>query len=178
MCSRIGFSTLSAALLLVLPTIARADSFTYSFNSDVAHFSFTEPGLLATGQTLFVPSLKLQGATFVYASLAFLPYGDATSMCFMFGTANVTGNCASVSYTEPYSFFNAEFLNATSVGTYVSIGYGCAHSDPVLPCIDPYPQEWTLTISRVSAVPEPSSLVLFGSGALGLIPMIRRKLRA
>jgi hypothetical protein len=174
---RIGFSSLIAALLFELPTIARADSFAYTFSSNVAHFSFTEPSLLTTDQTLSILPLKLQGATFVNASVAFFTNGGQNEACFLFGTANVTGNCNTAAITSPFSEFDAEFLNATSVGTYLSFGAGCARSDLGEPCIIPS-TPWKLTISHGSPVPEPSSFVLFGSGALGLLGVIRRKLRS
>lgn len=174
-----------AALLLVFSSKALGDSFTYTFNSSAAHFSFTEPNLLTTDQTLTISPLTLRSQDcpscpshsdiFVYSSLAFLTNGGQTQACFLFGTVNVTGDCLNSNLTAPFSEFNAEFPKATSVGTYTSMAWGCARSDPFTePCMT---GPWTLTISHGSAVvPEPPSLVLFGSGLLALATVARRKL--
>ncbi len=185
---RIVFSTLVVVLLFVLPTIARADSFTYTFSSNVAHFSFTESNLLTTDQTLTISPLTLrtrdcpscplsQSATFVNASVAFFPNGGQIETCFLFSTANSTGNCNSANETSPFSSFDMGFYNATSVGTYFSFTGGCGRDPVTEPCVIP-DAPWKLTISPGSPVPEPSSLVLFGTGALGLLGVLRKKLRA
>ncbi len=177
MCRRIGFLTLVVASLLVLPAISRADSFTYEFTSSVGHFAFTEPTLITSNQTLSIVPFKLQGATFVYASAFFLTENGQNEICFLFATSNVSGDCNSASYTPPYSIFGMEFLAPTSVGTFTSFAVSCAHT-PVLgePCIFPA-GGWSLTISQGSPVPEPSSLVLFGSGALTVLAVMHKKLR-
>jgi hypothetical protein len=178
MCRRIGFSTLVVASLLVLPAISRADSFTYELTSSVGHFSFTEPSLITTNQTLSILPFKLQGAAFVYASVSFLTENGQNEICFLFGTSNVSGDCNSASYTPPFSIFGAEFLAPTSVGTFTSFADFCSRT-PVLgePCIFPA-GGWSLMISQGSPVPEPSSLVLFGSGALTVLAVMRKKLRS
>jgi hypothetical protein len=176
MCRR-RFSTLVAVLLSVLPAISRADSFRYEFISSAGRFSFSESSLLTTNQTLSIPPFKLQGATFVYASVFFLTENGQDEICFLFATANVSGDCNSSSNTPPYSIFGTEFLEPTTVGTYTSFALFCGRDPVGEPCISP-PGGWSLTISQGSPVPEPSSLVLFGSGALGLVGVIRRKLRA
>ena len=170
---RIGFSALAALLFAVLPTTTRADSFTYTFTSSVGHVSFTEPSLITTDQTISILPFKLQGATFVYASVIFF---SANDLCFEFATANVSGNCLGGSATPPWSIFGAEFLDATSVGAFTGIATFCGRSDLGQPCIFPS-SPWTLTISHGAPVPEPSMLVLFGSGALGILVVMRLKKR-
>ena len=169
---RIGFSALATLLFAVLPTTARADSFTYTFTSSVGHVSFTEPSLITTDQTISILPFKLQGVTFVYASVIFF---SANDLCFEFATANVSGNCLSGSETAPFSTFGAEFLDATSVGTFAAVGGFCSRSDLGEPCIFAPAPGWTLTISHGAPVPEPSMMVLFGNGVLGILALIRRK---
>jgi hypothetical protein len=178
MCRRIGFSTLIAAFLFVLPAIARADSFTYTFTTSGGRFSFTVPSLITTDQTLSILPFKLQGVTFEHASVIFFTENSDLEECFLFGTANVTGDDCNfgVSLTPPFSYFGAEFLAATTVGSYTPFGGFCGR-DPVFgeTCIQ---HVFSLTISHGSPVPEPSSLVLFGTGVVGLLGVIRRKSRA
>ena len=171
-----ALTTLIAVLLFVLPTIARADSFTYAFTSSGGHFSFTEPSLITTTQIPFsIPPFRLEGLTFVYATVVV----SGSTECFLFGTAGVTSDCSndSASTMPSFSGFFTTFKNVNGLGTYFSDSWGCFQRN--LRCVGPAaPPGWRLTISQSSAVAEPSSLVLFGSGALGILGVIRRKLRA
>jgi PEP-CTERM motif len=168
------FSTISALLfmsLLVLPTNARAD-FMYSFSSTAGSFSFTETSLLTTSQGISINPFTLDGVSFTNASLNVVGMGD----CFLFGTSNVSfDDCHGDVPSGNFSWFSALFVNATAVGTYTSGAFGCG-SGGGDPCIFPIPAGWSLEILQTSAVPEPSSLMLLGSGALGLIGPVRRKL--
>ena len=152
-------------LLFILPAIARADSFTYTFSSDVAHFTFTEASLLTMDQTLSISPITIQGATFTYASLVF----TGGEQCFLFGTTNVTGNCNTVSESSPFSLFGAYFPNVNGVGTYIADAAFCARSDLAQPCVFPN-QAWSLTISQIT-VPETSTFPLVGTGVIGLLGM-------
>jgi PEP-CTERM motif-containing protein len=156
--------------LLALPILARADSFTYTFSSDVAKFSFTVPSLLTVDQTILISPVSIQGATFTFASFA-VAGGE---QCFLFATSNVTGNCNAVSETAPFSLFNASFPNVNGIGTYLSDAFSCSRSDPAMPCVLPNQGTWSLTIAPIT-VPEPAGLVLMATGVFGILGKIRRR---
>ena len=167
------YSTLAALLfmLLMLPTNARAD-YMYSFSSTAGGFSFTETNLLITGESISINPFAVEGVIFTNASLSVVGMGH----CFLFGTSNVSfDDCHGDAPSGDFSWFSALFVNATAIGTYTSGAFGCGSGSD--PCIFPTPGGWSLDISQTSAVPEPSSLMLLGSGILGLLRPIGRKFR-
>ena len=158
------------AFLLVmsfLPRSARAD-FVYSFsgsnfvNGNNNTFSITEPSLITTTGAFNV-SFKIGKGTFTSG------YFDAATDCFTFSTSTVV-DCDSSATGD--SFF-ANFSGATAPGTYAAGLPGCGANNG-----GPCEILESLTISgSSSATPEPSSLILLGSGLLGVAGTLRRKWR-
>jgi hypothetical protein len=169
-----GISTL--LLLLILPTLARATSYTYSFNSDVANFSFKQPSLTTTSQILSIHPFKLDGVLFTYADV--LVSGGFT--CFQFGTEGISGDCENWNspFPSPFSEMQMTFADVTGAGTYMWYTYQCSAFGSGSKCIFPLASNggWNLTISP-SATPEPSSIMLFGSGLFALAGTMCRKRR-
>src|SRR6185312_10076500 len=111
---RIDFSSLVVALLCVLPTMARADSFKYSFTSDVGNFSFNTGNLLTRTEVFSPKPFTLEGVTFDFGSVVFS--SSLGGACFLFGTSNVSGNCEGAALRAPSWEFDATFSNLIGVG--------------------------------------------------------------
>jgi len=163
---------------LMLPIGARA-SITYSFSSSAGSFSITNPTILTTSATLSFTPFTLEGGSFTYGAVLVSQLND---VCFLFATSNTGENCGNFGLIIPdhTQFATGSFHNAISPGTYSEFVGGpwdrtiCTGGDGP-PCV--VATDWTLTISNtVTATPEPSSLLLLGTGALGLFEPISRKL--
>jgi hypothetical protein len=73
-------------------------------------------------------------------------------------------------------YYDASQVGLTSSDAFCSGGLGVAATpyDPTTPCIG---GSQTVIDNAPAGTPEPSSLVLLGSGALGLVGVVRRRLR-
>jgi PEP-CTERM motif len=146
---------LGSFVLLVAPAL-RADSFVYtvtenllSFPSFDTQFSFTEPTILTSGDTTAITPVSGSPATeFLWSS---------TSGGCSVGTSSGAFACILYSNgSELLGFFPSGSFSAP--GTYVSDS-----------------GDTTVTISQVVPTPEPSSLILLGTGCLALIGLRRKR---
>ena len=168
--------TLVAAVLIVMAGNAAASSYTYSFSGEgqvtptlgPVSFSFTEPSLLTTtGGFSFTP-FTIGTTTFGYGYLSV----SGASDCFIFGVSGTSSTSCTV-FDSVKANFGGTFTGATSPGTYTGGVPGFCNVGGSTSCI----LLTSVTISTAStAVPEPSCLMLVGTGALALLGAIRRKL--
>jgi hypothetical protein len=155
-------------VVLIAPGSARAD-FDYSFTgtdgftSAPYTFSITAPSLFTTTGS-FSTSVTLLSTTFTNG------YFDASNDCFAFSTSALS----SCNYQAGTDSFFGVFPGATADGTYPWNGSGCwTNAAGTQPCDD----MMSLTITGSAATPEPSGLMLLGSGVLGIAGVLRRRLR-
>ena len=149
---------------------ARADSFLYTLSTDYSGINGLPTGSTVSWQ-FEVPSLLTATTTitsFMSASLGpglsscggvldvILPILPAQSPYSGEVTTDFIGSCNGINSVTTYTFgdlnpgvHTARELSGQQIGTLA-----------------------------IASVPEPSSLMLFGSGVLGLVGVIRRKLRA
>ena len=143
------------AALSIVPAVARAD-YIYTVTQTFIHstqFSFIEPTLASSG-TVTSSLTQISGTT----ATAFV--WDSAAGGFCFGGGFPDDACAGIEFVgggqNDFGFPAGSFLAS---GTYTS----------VLPGM-------TVNITQ-TGVPEPSSLLLLGSGILGLLGTVRRKLK-
>lgn len=143
---------------LVAPAMAHADTFQYAVTTvNNVSFTFTENSLASSG---VVTSLTIISDPFTSEGTLGFAWNSSSGPCLVFGLGSSVGPCAAVGASSgvliaPDSFPSGSFLTTgTFNGEFGAI---------------------SVTITDISQVPEPSSAMLFGSGALGLLAAIRRK---
>ena len=153
------FKPIGAVLCLVFALCfaapnAHAD-YIYTVSVGSEQFSFIEPTIASSG---FVDS----GLTLINGSDATAFQWNSAASAFCFGISSPGDACvgiAKVGGGQSINFFSAgSFL---AVGTYTDIEFGAV----------------TVNIAQ-TGVPEPSSLLLLGSGVGALFGAVRRKLTA
>jgi hypothetical protein len=165
-------------LCFALPTIAHADSFEYTLVDNYSGFSPSVAALMGT-YTFTVPSV-LTGETFVYGpGFADPPFpGDTYVYASDFTVpAGSPVDQIDISYlplSNHYGFTMYPANGGVSLGTTLL-------QDPQNPNLFTanYGPEGTLSMEITdlgpSQVPEPSTLILLGTGALGLATQVRRR---
>ena len=157
--------TMTFALCMIAPPLARAD-YVYSFSGETAggtvdSFTFTTPTLIqSNSDTVVINWTSCVSGGITCSFIAFesggsppndmlqIDDGPGDYYFFASGTFSQVGQ-----YTT-----DSSLTSALSLAFGPSIGTG------------------TLSITNTSAVPEPSTLMLLGTGALGLLGPIRRNL--
>ena len=163
-------SLFAAAILSCAAVAAHADTYQYTFNynDDFASTTatFTVPALL-TASTLAVPATgsgSLFGSPLTVTSVDVEPTAgtcNAADACF---TANTTSPFGPVSFTLDFA------SDVDSVGTFTAIPDGEIGANGTVTIAD-----LSTTSAPSSVTPEPSSLLLLGSGLLGAAAKIRRQ---
>jgi hypothetical protein len=143
--------------LSIVPVLARADSFLYTvtdtFPFFVTSFSFIQPTLASSGDITSGFTL-ISGLTPTEFAWDSGPGGSCL------GTGSGSSGCAGIKFSAGSTIEGFPAGSFLSPGTYT----GAANT-------------MTVNITQ-TGVPEPSSLLLLGSGVLGLLGTVRRKLRA
>jgi hypothetical protein len=155
-------------VLLLLPTAARA-SFIYTFDQTATtnNFSFTVPVILTALSDPLTPAIGQLVGGFTITDAVFGPF-TASEFCVGFaGSITDAFTCGLSGGGNPVIGSIGLIPNPTAVGVYSfsPLSFGG------------FPALNRLTISEVSAVPEPSTLILLGTAVAGLRWRLRRRKR-
>jgi hypothetical protein len=170
------FSVLAMAILAIVaftPLSAKADTYAFVFttadNSFSGNATFDVNGGLVTGIT--DSDFKVNGSD--VGSMTLLPSGAFASNDNLFTAVAPWISENGLSFVASGVDYNIYYY-ATSEG------YGASGCEPGNTCItsDAYGNPSTPITMNVAATPEPSSLLLLGSGLLGMAEMFRRKMMA
>jgi hypothetical protein len=156
----VSFRLFAAAVVLAASTIpACADTFTYDFNSTAgvpafgvpASFTYTSPDLITT----FTPITPITTCSI----------NGFACLLVVFDPANLDLQIVAVPNVDNFKFSEYSGFDLFSVGIHQFPNITMTVTDNPVPPIPP-----------VAPTPEPSILVLLGTGVLGAIGASRRKL--
>ena len=129
----------------------------------------------------FPPYNPVSGAGIGSGNYVFLPDGDLASEVFDFSNLNITFG-PGVYYLE-VSGADVEWDSAPPLMTSAGLLGEQLSCDPYQNCVadisqyDVYPDTYAMEIDGMVLTPEPSTFVLLGTGLLGAISGVRRRLR-
>lgn len=175
----LGFAALCFLVLAALPTAANADSISFTLTSNTTTISFTLPETVTFGPEISIFSGPPAGFNgFQIANVSMLLNGSPVTEDINFFVTALGGGfeifngstMVDLANQAGPQLFSVNSMNPFSA-TFIPGTFGLTFAEG-----NPGPETITGDMT-LNIVPEPSSMLLFGTGLLGLGGVLRRKLR-